>query len=111
MEKFTPLNAEERAIIKQAVSEINSTIAIPCTGCGYCVEGCPGIFRFRHIFHCIIWKSRQNPRDFRFRACIMKTIRRRMEKHPIVLAAKTANASARSTWKLWKAFVMWQSFE
>lgn len=41
MENFVPLNGEEQEIIRRAVGFINGTIAIPCTGCAYCVEGCP----------------------------------------------------------------------
>ena len=41
MGDFVPLNEEEQAIIKNAVEEIHKSIAIPCTGCSYCTEGCP----------------------------------------------------------------------
>lgn len=41
MEKLTPLNEEEQGIIRKAVEVINSNIAIPCTGCSYCTDGCP----------------------------------------------------------------------
>ena len=41
MADFQPLSAEEQALVKKAVDAINSSIAIPCTGCSYCTEGCP----------------------------------------------------------------------
>ena len=41
MDAFQPLTEEERALCFQAADIINSQIAIPCTGCSYCTEGCP----------------------------------------------------------------------
>ena len=41
MKSFVPLCDEEYELIRKAVSVINSNIAIPCTSCSYCTEGCP----------------------------------------------------------------------
>ena len=41
MSDFVPLNEEDFKAIEQTVEIINRNIAIPCTACGYCVDGCP----------------------------------------------------------------------
>lgn len=41
MENFVPLNDEEYAILDKVVEIINASIAIPCTECRYCEQGCP----------------------------------------------------------------------
>lgn len=41
MSDFRPLNDDEHQLIIKAVEAINSTIKIPCTGCSYCISGCP----------------------------------------------------------------------
>ena len=41
MKDFEPLSEEDKKVVKTAVDMINSNIAIPCTGCSYCTDGCP----------------------------------------------------------------------
>lgn len=41
MKEFVPLNEQEKDIVKEVIDIVNSSIAIVCTGCQYCVEGCP----------------------------------------------------------------------
>ncbi len=41
MERFTPLDEPERAAIQAVVSRLRGIPVIPCTGCRYCVDGCP----------------------------------------------------------------------
>lgn len=42
MADFQPLTEEEKIMLTQQVAGIiNAQIAVPCTGCAYCTEGCP----------------------------------------------------------------------
>ena len=41
MADFIPLTGEERDTVFQAAEILRKSIAIPCTACRYCVEGCP----------------------------------------------------------------------
>lgn len=41
MKEFVPMNAEETELVHTAAEMIKDSIAIPCTGCSYCTEGCP----------------------------------------------------------------------
>ena len=41
MKEFVPMIAEETELVHKAAEMIKDSIAIPCTGCSYCTEGCP----------------------------------------------------------------------
>ena len=41
MASFVPLTEEENQVLKTAAEIIRNAVAIPCTGCSYCTEGCP----------------------------------------------------------------------
>jgi len=41
MENFKPLTDEEIRLTHRVAEIINAQIAVPCTGCAYCTEGCP----------------------------------------------------------------------
>lgn len=41
MESFQPLTEQEIALTHKAADMINAQVAVPCTGCSYCTEGCP----------------------------------------------------------------------
>jgi predicted aldo/keto reductase-like oxidoreductase len=41
MQEFKSFVPEEYEIVNSAVKVINETIAVPCTACQYCVDGCP----------------------------------------------------------------------
>lgn len=41
MRDFKPLDAAERATIRQAQAALGASGIIQCTGCGYCTAGCP----------------------------------------------------------------------
>jgi len=41
MEDFKPLTEDEMALCTKVADIINGQIAVPCTGCSYCTEGCP----------------------------------------------------------------------
>lgn len=41
LQEQEPLTKEEQKILFQAAVQIQHSIAIACTGCGYCLKGCP----------------------------------------------------------------------
>lgn len=49
---FVPLNAEEQKLLKDVVDVIRSVPTIPCTGCRYCVDGCPQKIQIPDLLKC-----------------------------------------------------------
>lgn len=41
MKNFNPLNDDELMVIDETVGIIKDSIAVPCTGCDYCLDSCP----------------------------------------------------------------------
>ena len=41
MKDFRPLDSDERKVIERAQAALDTVPSIPCTGCRYCVAGCP----------------------------------------------------------------------
>lgn len=41
MEDFKPLTQDEQELCFKVADIINAQVAIPCTGCSYCTQGCP----------------------------------------------------------------------
>lgn len=47
---FEPLNEAELAALRQSVEILRAMPSIPCTACGYCVDGCPSHIDIPGIF-------------------------------------------------------------
>ena len=50
MEEFFPLSDGERATLEKAADILRNTPSVPCTGCKYCVEGCPMTIKIPDFF-------------------------------------------------------------
>ena len=50
MKEFKPLTEAEHNVALEAAEVIRKTIAVPCTNCQYCVEGCPMQINIPKIF-------------------------------------------------------------
>ena len=51
MDEFVPLTQEEQTACLQAAEIIRSNIAVPCTGCRYCIPVCPKQIAIPDYFH------------------------------------------------------------
>ncbi|MBQ6221369.1 MAG: aldo/keto reductase [Solobacterium sp.] len=50
MKNFQPLSEEEAAVVAKAQAALEAIPSIPCTGCRYCVAGCPMQINIPSIF-------------------------------------------------------------
>ena len=50
MEVFQPLQETEKELLSQVTAIIQSATAVPCTGCAYCVDGCPKKIAIPKVF-------------------------------------------------------------
>lgn len=53
MQDFQPLNEAELEIIDQVRMKYQEMRRIPCTGCRYCVDGCPAGILIPDLFNCL----------------------------------------------------------
>ena len=61
MDDFKPLTDEEQALTRRVAEMINAQIAVPCTGCSYCTEGCPQHIAIPKYFSLYNLEKRDNP--------------------------------------------------
>ena len=75
MAPFQPLTEEETLVLKPVAEIIRKAVAIPCTGCSYCTEGCPAEIPIPQYFALYNERKRDgwqvNAED-RYRALLMK---------------------------------------
>lgn len=64
MKEFVPMNAEETELVHKAAEMIKDSIAIPCTGCSYCTEGCPMQIAIPDLFRVYNKSKRGEITDF-----------------------------------------------
>ena len=58
MKSFVPIQPEEQAAIDQVREILKRDISVPCTGCRYCVAGCPMGILIPDLFACLNTKRR-----------------------------------------------------
>ena len=71
MRAFRPLDDQERAVIARAQAALNAIPSIACTGCRYCVDGCPMSIPIPDIFsamnkHLIFGQTEGAKRDYKW---------------------------------------------
>lgn len=101
MQDFVPLNDEEIRLVHNAADMINESIAIPCTGCSYCTDGCPMHIAIPKYFHYIMLINRKlRTRAGHLRVNIMTDLLIISVKQVIVLSVVSAKESVHSICQL-----------
>lgn len=49
-ENFKPLNSEEKEFLEKMAEKLNSSVAVSCSECGYCVDTCPEMIPIPEYF-------------------------------------------------------------
>ena len=50
-ENFEPLTIEENEFLEKMTEKLNSTVAVPCSECGYCIDACPEMIPIPEYFN------------------------------------------------------------
>ena len=101
MQDFVPLNDEEIRLVHNAADMINESIAIPCTGCSYCTDGCPmhiAIPKYFSLYNAD--KQEMRTRAGHLRVNIMTDLLIISVKQVIVLSVASAKESVHSICQL-----------
>lgn len=53
MSAFKPMDEADKKVIDKAVAALNAIEKVPCTGCQYCVKGCPMSINIPSIFSAV----------------------------------------------------------
>ena len=59
-----PFDDSERAALEKVMSELRSMASVPCTACGYCIEGCPSQVKIPDIMALLNLEEMTHDRDF-----------------------------------------------
>lgn len=59
-----PFDDSERAALEKVMSELRSMASVPCTACGYCIEGCPSHVKIPDIMALLNLEEMTHDRDF-----------------------------------------------
>lgn len=59
-----PFDDSERAALEKVMGELRSMASVPCTACGYCIEGCPSHVKIPDIMALLNLEEMTHDRDF-----------------------------------------------